>query len=482
MFQQQNSYVHHGPLSSRTVPYERTIKVRPSEHDVSSSERPHYVLVNSEPPDFAENRKQSPLHRESARNSISMYEPGEHRLERVLPSIEKDPRAIIIAGDETHLASLGEQREPTYPISDNRAVESSRDRTSRFIEFDHERGIQQVKRRRVDERGFYSPVGSSRDCVLIPIGQSDASRYEREKPQARLAIDNSRTVSYTQHSAFLRPVDSANVSSQRPYSLSNNQARREHVGEGPRHPIAFQSPPSSHVRFPRPIIEAEGRPLSYSLSDHAHRFQGPSQSAVLNHRELDSSHYGVSTPYVSSHRYETVPLDSTHYDVRRGLAEHGSTVTEGEYSQHVHERPMDGVHFQVQRVLHDVPHVEERGQMTYIPVQQDRGTPRIQYRPRTQLPLERCYQDLQPMIEIPQSRYQDAIHPAGEDYDRVVHHPQIIQSEDPPYAVYEDPHMAGLRSTALRPDERDHLRSQRVTLAQEGQRYAMALRRIRSRK
>ena len=449
--------------------------MRPPEHDVSSSERPRYVLVNSEQPENAGQRNQRPVHKEIGHQSIPMHEPAELRFERVLPSIESSPR--------THLAVRPtEQRGRLYPELDIRAPERPSDRTFQVIDFDQGRDIQLMKRRRVDDQEVYSPrdpgrslQNTSHNRALIPIGQSEAPRHEEHL--VRLVADIPRTVPYMQQPAFSQPLGAANGSGQRLYLPPNKQAGPEPVAEnGLDLPSTFQSPPS-HIRSRRSLIEAEGplrRPLSYSLSDRApvHLFHESFQSAVSNPRELDSSRYGASTPYVSSRRYEIPPLDSLDHEIREEPARHGDMIMEREHARQVHEGPTGATDFQGQLNLYDDPRLEERGQIVYIPVRQEQGTPRVQHRPRAQLPLERSYQGLQSMTEVSQPRYQDAIHPAEKEYRRVTQPSLAVQSGSRPYPMYEDGHVEVMHSAAPRAGEK-HAGLQGAPPGR--QRYAMAL-------
>lgn len=467
------SFVSHEPLSPRTDRYEQANKVRPPEHQASSSERPRYVLVNSEQSNFADQRNQRAVHKEMGHWSISMQEPAELRVERVLPSIEGSPRTYLAVQPT-------EQRERLYTASDARAPESPSGRTFRVLHSDQGRDIQQMKRRRVDAQAVSSPRGrgrslqnTSNDRILIPIGRSEAPRYE-ESPTG-LAAGNPKTVSYTQQSGFVQPLGAASGPGQRPYSQANKHAIFEPVAEDRfDRPSTLQYLPSP-VRPRRSQHEAEGplgRPLSYSFSDHAaaHRFHESSQFAVSNTRKLDSSRYGASTPYVPHRRYEIAP-DSLNRGLREEPARYEQMVMERDYHQRVHEGPIEGAEVHGQRSLHDEPQLEERGQIVYIPVQQDPGQTRVQYRPRTQLPLEMSYQGLQSMTGLSQTRYQDEIHPAEENYRRVTHPTQTAQLGNRPYPTYEDGHVEVIHSAAPRAEEK---RARIQGAPAEGQRYDMA--------
>lgn len=445
---------------------------------MSSSERPRYVLVNSEQTKFADQRKQRPVPKETGHQSVSMHEPAELRFERVLPSIEDSPR--------THLAvQPAEQRERKHPALDARAPNSPSDRIFRVLDFDQGRDIQQMKRRRVDDQEVNSPLSPGRNFtnfsngrILIPIGQSEPPVGE-EHP-ARLAAGTTRNVSYMPRPEFTQPLGAANGSGQRPYPQTIKQAGHEPVAEDRLdHSSAFQYLPPS-VRFRRSLVEAEGpigRPLSHSQSDYApaERFHESSQSAVSYPRERGPSHYGVSTPYVSSRRYELAPLDTMNREMREEPARYEPIVMESDYPQRVHEGPARGAEVLGQHYIYDEPRLEERGQVVYIPVQQGQGTSRIQHRPRTRLPFERSYQGLQSMTELSQSRYEDAVHPGEEHYRRVAHPTQAVRLESRPYASYDDGHVEVVRSAAPRAGEQ-HSRFQGAP--PEGQRYDMALERI----
>ena len=450
--------------------------MRAPDHRVSLSERPRYVLVNSEQPEFAGSRNQVPVHKDKGHQSVSMHEPAELRFDKVLPSIEGSPR--------THLAiQASEQRELKYPALDVRAPESPSDRTFRVVDFDQGREIQLMKRRKIDDQGVYSPPwGPGRslpntlhDRVLIPIGQSEAPRPEESL--ARLTGDNPRTVSYMQQPAFLQPLTEANGSGQHPSLKSSRQTRHEPVIKiRLDRPCGFQSPPP-HVHFRRSLAEAEGplqRPSSHSFFDHApaHSFHESSQSAVSHTRKLDSSHYGAFTPYVSSGRYEIPPLDSLNHEISEEPARREYRVMEREYDRQVHEGSTGTADLQGQHNIYDEPQLEERGQIVYIPVQQDQSTSRILHRRTTQLPLEMSYQGLQTMVEVSQPRYEETLRPAEEGYGRVTHPTRAVQLESRSYPRYNDDCVEVIHSAAPRAEEK-RARLQGAPLG--GQRYAMAL-------
>lgn len=410
-----------------------------------------------------------------------MQEPAELRLERVLPSIESNPR--------THLSvQTTDQRERgrLYPTLGQRVPENPSERTFRVIDFDQGTDIQQMKRRRVDDQELWglgrNVSNTSHSRVLIPIGQSEAPRYE--EPPVKLAADSRSTVSYIQQPKFLQPLGAANGFGQRPYLQSSQKARYEPVAENRLdHPRAFQSPPS-HAPFRRSLVEAQapfGRPLSYSLSDHAraHTLHELSQSALSNSRELYFSHHGASTPYVSSRRHEITPLDSPDHDIRGEPAGYEQVVMERDYPRRVHGSPVEVAEDHVQHNLYDETRLEERGQIVYIPVQQDQSTPQVEYRPRAKLPLERSYQGLQPLTVVSQPRYQDSILSAKQDYRRVTHSNQAVRVESRPYPMYKDGHVEVLQSAAPRAGDKQ---VRLEVAAQTGQGYAMALERILSRK
>lgn len=460
--------------------------MRPPEHHVSSSERPRYVLVNSEQPTFADQRNQRPVPKETGPQSVYMHEPAELRYERVLPSIEDSPR--------THLAVQPaeqrerEQRERKHPTLDARAPNSPSDRVFRVVDFDQGRDIQRMKRRRVDDQEVNSPLGPghgrsftnfSNDRILIPIGQSEAAGNE-EHP-ARLAAHTTRTVSYMQRPEFTRPLGAANGSGERQYPQMTKQTGHEPAAED-RFDLssAFQYLPP--VRFRRSLIEAEGpigRPLSHSQSDYApaERSHELPQSAVSYPRELGPSHYGVTPPYVSSRWYEIAPLNTMNSEIREEPTKYEPTVMEREYPQRVHEGPAEGAEVPGERSIYDEPRLEEHGQVVYIPVQQDQGTPRMQHRPRTRLPFERPRQGLQSMTELSQSRYGDAVHRGEEHYRRVAHPTHAVQVESRPYPNYDDGSVEVRRSGVPRAGEKH---SGFQDALPEGQRYAMALECIQS--
>ena len=403
-----------------------------------------------------------------------MHEPAELRLERVLPSIESSPRThLSVQTTDQH------ERGRLYPTLGARVPENPSEGTFRVIDFDQGTDVQQMKRRRVDDQELWglrrNVPNTSHSHVLIPIGQSEAPRYE--EPPARLAADNRSTVSYMQQPVFLQPLDAANGFGQRPYLQPSKQARYEPVAENRLdYPSAFRSPPS-HAPFRRSLVDAQaplGRPLSYSLSDHApaHTLHELSQSAVSNSRELNFSHHGASTPYVSSRRHEIAPLDSSDHDIRGEPARYEQVVMERDYGRHVHGRPVEVAEDHVQHNLHDETRLEERGQIVYIPVQQDQSTPPVEYRARAKLPLERSYQSLQSMTLVSQPRYQDSILSAKEEYRRVTHSSQAVLVESRPYPMYKDGRVEVLQSAAPRAGE-NQVRLQ--VAAQTGQGYAMAL-------
>lgn len=474
------SCVHHESLPPRTDRHERAIQVRPPEHHVSPSERLRYVFVGSEQPEFADQRNQRPVPKEIGHQSVSMHEPTELRLERVLPSIEDSPR--------THLAvQPAEQRERKHPALDARAPNSPSDPVFRAIDFDQGRDIQQMKRRRVDDQEVNSSLrlgrsftNFSNDRMLIPIGQTEAPRYE-EHP-ARLAAGTATTASYTQRAEVTAPLVAANGSGQRPYPQIIKQAGRDPVAEDRLdHSSAFRYLPSS-VRFRRSLVEAEGplgRPLSHLQSDYvpAERFHESPQSAVSYSREPGPSHYGVSTPYVPSRRYEIAPLDTMNREMRDEPARYEPMVMERDYPQRVHEGAAGGSVVLGERNNYDQARLEERGQVVYIPVQQDEGTPRIQHRPRTRLPFERSYQGLQSMTEPSPPICKEAGHPGELHYRRMAHPTQAVQLESRPYPKYDGGHVEVVRSAAARAGEK-HSRFQGARL--EGQRYAIALECIQS--